>query len=89
LAYYLKIVGKVTGLFNLKKEVWNQGGQGFGNKNFKNAFGKVRIVNNEYVEMSIVDEDNDVVSSFKVYHSSTAKGQKHHQQMVKGREICY
>jgi phosphodiesterase/alkaline phosphatase D-like protein len=81
LAYYLKIIGKVTGLFKLKKEVWNQGGQGFGNKNFKNAFGKVRIVNNEYVEMSIVDEDNEVVSSFQLYHSSTPKGAKHHQKL--------
>lgn len=81
LAYYLKIVGKATGLFSLKKEVWNQGGQGFGNKNFKNAFGRVRIVTNEYVELSIVDEDNQVVSSFKVYHSSTPKGAKHHSKL--------
>jgi len=70
LAYYMKLIGKITGNFNLKRDVWNQGGNGIGNKNFKNAFGKVRIVRNEYVELSIIDEDNEVIASFRVPHSS-------------------
>ncbi len=81
LAYYLNVVGKATGLFKMRKEIWNQGGNGLGNKNFKNAFGKVRIVNNEFVELSLVDEDNCIISSFKVYHSSTEKGMKQHLQL--------
>ncbi|CAN5270506.1 hypothetical protein BH09BAC1_BH09BAC1_20150 [soil metagenome] len=81
LAYYLKVIGNITGQFNLKKQVWNQGGQGFGNRNFKNGFGKVRIVNNEYVELAIIDEDNELVSSFKVNHSSTPKGARHQKKL--------
>lgn len=63
-------LGKITGYYKFKNEVWNQGGNGIGNTNMKNAFGKVRVVNDEYVEMSIIDEDNEVISCFKVYHSS-------------------
>ena len=48
------------------KKIWNQGGIGVSSKPCKNGFGKVRIVGNDYVEMSIVDEDNKEISSFKV-----------------------
>lgn len=69
LAYYLKLIGTFTFQYRMRK-VWNQGGNGLGNKNLKNAFGKVRIVSDDYVELSIVDEDNEVISSFQVPHSS-------------------
>lgn len=69
LAYYLKLIGAFTFQYRMKK-IWNQGGNGLGNKNLKNAFGKVRIVSDDYVELSIVDEDNTVIGSFKVPHSS-------------------
>jgi len=69
LAYYLKLIGTFTLQFRMKK-IWNQGGNGLGNKNLKNAFGKVRIVSDDYVELSIIDEDNEVISSFQVPHSS-------------------
>lgn len=69
LAYYLKLIGTFTFQYRMKK-IWNQGGNGLGNKNLKNAFGKVRIVSDDYVELSIIDEDNEVISSFRVPHSS-------------------
>lgn len=69
LAYYLKLIGTFTSTFRMKK-IWNKGGNGLGNKNLKNAFGKVRIVNDDHVELSIIDEDNQVISSFQVPHSS-------------------
>lgn len=69
LAYYLKLIGAFTFNFRMKK-IWNQGGNGLGNKNLKNAFGKVRIVGTDHVELSIVDEDNHIISSFQVPHST-------------------
>lgn len=66
----INVLGKLTGFYKARKEVWNQGGNGIGNTNMKNAFGKVRIVENQYVEMSIVDEDNMVLTCFRVYHST-------------------
>jgi alkaline phosphatase D len=65
LAKYLKLIGNALGLYRWKK-IWNKGGIGISSRECKNGFGKVRIVGKEYVEMSIVDEDNKVISSFKV-----------------------
>jgi phosphodiesterase/alkaline phosphatase D-like protein len=65
LAKYLKLIGNVTGQYRMKK-IWNKGGNGLTRRENKNAFGKVRIVNKEYVELSVVDENNKVVSAFKV-----------------------
>ncbi len=65
LAKYLKLIGHALGQYRWKK-IWNRGGIGVSSKSCKNGFGKVRIVGKEYVEMSIVDEDNKVISSFKV-----------------------
>ncbi len=69
-AKYVKLIGMMTLKYRLKKKVWNQGGNGLGSKNIKNGFGKVRIEKDEYVELSIIDEDNEVVKSFRVYHST-------------------
>lgn len=70
LARYMQMIGRASFQFNYKKGVWNKGGNGLGNRNYKNGFGKILIEANEYVELSIVDEDNEVVSSFRVKHSS-------------------
>ncbi len=65
LAKYLKLIGNLTGHYKMKK-IWNKGGIGLSSKKCKNGFGKVRIVRDEYVELSIIDEDDEVISSFKV-----------------------
>jgi phosphodiesterase/alkaline phosphatase D-like protein len=65
LARYLRLIGNVTFQFNMKK-IWNKGGNGLGNNNSKNAFGKVRIVGKRFCELSIIDEDNHTISSFRV-----------------------
>ena len=65
LAKYLKLIGHGLSLYRWKK-VWNQGGIGVKSGECKNGFGKVRIVGTDYVEMSILDEDNKTVSRFKV-----------------------
>lgn len=67
---YLRKIGSYTFRYRYKRGVWNQGGNGLGNKNFKNAFGKVLIEGDDFVELSIIDEDNELISSFRVPHSS-------------------
>ncbi len=69
---YMKLVGLVTLRFRYKKGIWNKGGIGLGNKIYKNGFGKVRIEEDKYVELSVVDEDNKEAASFKVFHSTYA-----------------
>ena len=65
LAKYLKLIGNALGLYRWKN-IWNEGGIGISSRECKNGFGKVRIVKDEFVEMSIVDEDNKTIGSFKV-----------------------
>ncbi len=64
--YYFNLFGKITAHYNYKRKIWNQGGNGVGNKNYKNTFGKVTIVNNQYVQLSIIDEDNNIISKYNV-----------------------
>lgn len=64
---YLDLLGKLTFRFRVKKGLWNQGGHGIGNKSHKNAFGKVRVVGKEYVELSVVDEDGNILARTLVY----------------------
>lgn len=82
----LNTFGKITGEYNFKKDIWNQGGNGIDNFHKKNAFGKLRIVENKYVEMSIIDEDNEVINCFRVYHSSNKEKPKSKR---KRRCDCY
>ncbi len=71
LAYYMNKLGKLMGYPRYDKFAWNQGGGGLGgNKNFKNQFGKIEVVKDEYVQLSVVDEDSVTLASFKVVHSS-------------------
>lgn len=65
LAKYLKLIGNLLSLYKYNK-IWNKGGIGISSKECKNGFGKVRIVGKEYVEMSVVDEDNKVISTMKI-----------------------
>ncbi|MBL7778049.1 MAG: alkaline phosphatase D family protein [Chitinophagales bacterium] len=65
LAKYLKLIGNGLGLYRWNN-IWNKGGIGISSRECKNGFGKVRIVRNEFVEMSIVDEDNKTISTFQV-----------------------
>lgn len=77
LAYYMNKFCKLMGYPAYDKMVWNHGGGGLkGNKNFKNQFGKIQVVGNEYVEMSIVDEDNVTLGTMKIPHSTKVDATK-------------
>lgn len=65
LAKYLKLIGNLTSTYKMKK-IWNKGGIGLSSKTCKNGFGKVRIVGTEYVEMSVIDEDNTTISTMRI-----------------------
>lgn len=65
LAKYLKLIGNLTSAYKFKR-VWNKGGIGISNRTCKNGFGKVRVVGKDYVEMSIIDENNTTISTMKI-----------------------
>lgn len=71
LAYYMNKFSHLMGYPGYDKFAWNHGGGGLkGNKNFKNQFGKIQVVGDEYVEMSVVDEDNITLGTMRITHST-------------------
>lgn len=71
LGYYMNKFSKLMGYPGYDKYAWNQGGGGLkGHKSFNNQFGKIEVQGNDYVQLSVVDEDNVEVASYKVVHST-------------------
>lgn len=76
LAHYMNLIGVISGYPNIKKYLWNGGGNGIHNKNYKNAFGQIDINGRESVRMSFVDEDDHVICALDIPHSSTITKEK-------------
>lgn len=70
LTYYIDSVMQLLNLGTVKDSLWNAGGQGVENTNFKSGFGKIEIFRSDSVRLCIIDEDNEVVSCMTVRHSS-------------------
>ncbi len=51
---------------NLQLNLWNQGGQGIGNTNFNDAFGKVEVNGNTSVKLSCIDKYGKEICSYEV-----------------------
>ncbi len=72
LTFYIDSVMQLLQQGTAIDSLWNGGGQGVENKNFKSGFGVVEIFESDSVVMQIVDEDNSTVSSMTILHSSIA-----------------
>jgi hypothetical protein len=67
LLHYLDLLGRLTMRFRAKKGLWNHGGTGLGNRSHKNTFGKITLVGDQKVELSVVDEDGNIIARMDVY----------------------
>jgi alkaline phosphatase D len=72
LTYYIDSVMRLLNQGTAIDSLWNGGGQGVNNTNFKSGFGMVDIFGSDSVVMQIIDEDNQTVSSMTILHSSIA-----------------
>ncbi len=70
LAKALDWTGKISRGYDLKREVWNGGGNGIGNNNYKNAYGRISISGSDHVDIEVVDEDGAVIGMVRVPHST-------------------
>ncbi len=70
LTWYIDSVMQLLGMGTVKDSLWNGGGQGVNNTNFKSGFGKIEIFRNDSVRLCIIDEDNITVSCMTIPHSS-------------------
>jgi hypothetical protein len=70
LTWYIDSVMQLLGMGTVKDSLWNGGGQGVNNTNFKSGFGKIEIFRNDSVRLCIIDEDNITVSCMTILNSS-------------------
>jgi PhoD-like phosphatase/Secretion system C-terminal sorting domain len=70
LTYYVDSIMQVLGQGSVFDSIWNGGGMGVNNTNFKSGWGKVEIFGNDSIVMKTIDEDNVDVSSMTILHSS-------------------
>lgn len=49
---------------DLRINLWNQGGQGIGNTNFNDAFGKVEVMGKDSVRLSCIDKYGTTICSY-------------------------
>lgn len=67
LAYQIAQFAPLLGQPEVRDSLWNAGGNGLGNTNFKNGFGKVEVFGSDSVTYCIIDEDNVTLSCFTIY----------------------
>ncbi len=70
LTYYVDSLMQAFGQGAAIDSLWNGGGQGVNNKNFNSGFGKIEIFGQDSVVLQTIDENNVVVSSMTLQHSS-------------------
>ncbi len=70
LAYYLNLYAPVFGEPSVHDSIWNQGGNGLGNMNLKNAFGEFNVFGKDSMQMCVIDEDDTAISCFTILNSS-------------------
>lgn len=72
LAYQINTYSVLLGQPSVTDSLWNAGGNGLHNTNFKNAFGKVEVFGADSVRFCVIDEDNVTLSCFVLYPDGTA-----------------
>ena len=70
LTWYIDSVMQVLGQGSVFDSLWNGGGMGVNNTNFKSGWGKVEIFGNDSCVIKTIDEDNVDVASMTLIHSS-------------------
>jgi hypothetical protein len=62
----MRWTGILTGGFAYRKGVWNAGGNGLGNRNHGNGYGRVSVFGREAVLLEIVDENGEVLAAARI-----------------------
>lgn len=52
--------------------VWNAGGQGLGNSNYENAYGRIYVYGDDSVNLSIIGISDTVIADLMIYSDTTA-----------------
>jgi hypothetical protein len=66
LLYYLNVLAPVLGYPRIDVAVWNRGGTGLTNQDYKNGFGTIEVFGNDSLQVCVVDEDGVRMSCMTV-----------------------
>lgn len=74
---------------DLRLNLWNQGGQGIGNKNFNDAFGKVEVMGKDSVRLSCIDKYGTTICSYTLKDGFIPKKYniKRHSKITFGQKL--
>lgn len=61
---------------NLRMNLWNQGGQGIGNNNYNDAYGKVTVHGDSTVTLAAIDKYGTTICSYEVKNGFVPKHYK-------------
>ena len=74
---------------DLRLNLWNQGGQGIGNKNFNDAFGKVEVMGKDSVRLSCIDKYGTTICNYTLKDGFIPKKYniKRHSKITFGQKL--
>lgn len=74
---------------DLRLNLWNQGGQGIGNKNFNDAFGKVEVMGKDAVRLSCIDKYGTTICNYTLKDGFIPKKYniKRHSKITFGQKL--
>ena len=70
LFYFIELLAPALGYPAIIDSVWNKGGTGLGNTNFKNGFGTIEVFGNDSLKVCAIDEDGAIISCMTLSSSS-------------------
>jgi hypothetical protein len=70
LFYFIDLLAPAMGYPSIIDSVWNKGGTGLGNANFKNGFGTIEVFGNDSLKVCAIDEDGATISCMTLQSSS-------------------
>lgn len=71
LAYQMNEYAPLFGQPAVTDSLWNAGGNGLFNENFKNAFGRVEVFGEDSVTCCVIDEDNETLACMTIFADGT------------------
>lgn len=74
LAYQIDQYAQILGQPSVRDSLWNKGGNGLGNMNFLNAFGKIEVFGQDSVKLCVIDENDLELSCQTVLPGYTVLG---------------
>ena len=69
-------------------DAWNQGGQGIGNTNFNNTFGKIESFNDDSLSMKVIDKNGTLIAKYTLINKKDLNASVSVDSLGQGKYIA-